>query len=589
MRISIAMATYNGAKYLQEQLDSLAAQTLLPCELVICDDGSTDATLEIAERFAVRAPFPVRIHRNEKNLGYADNFLKAASLCEGDWIAFCDQDDVWLPHKLETVSRRFNNDVLLVAHAAIVANKNLAPGWSLELDIKTDSTKRPLQNRLWWVPPGFTQCVAKELTSLPHDRRPEDYNYPGRMQAHDQWFYFLANSLGNIAYIKEPLAIWRRHEATVTATKAKPVATKPWKHLTTAYKKHYLLLAGIANEYKKTMWALMHLLDQATALRAISYYNRMRLFHLARSLLYSRANFIVRARALLRIVLRNGYFGGDTAGLGARALAKDVFMLFLAGPIFSLRNLLTRALLERSLFFKKTLAHLLPSTAFPPGSALIVAPHPDDEVFACGGLIAHKLARHERIDILYMTQGEASHADCCELDRGKIAAARRQLARQALDTLGGSGIKMHWLDLPDDGVPAPGSHRFDEAALRVGKIIDDIKPSQILIPHELDTHSDHINTNAIVMAALKGRNVEVFSYPTWMLYRFRRKDLFRRVKGRAFKLNIVPGHPNKMAAIAIYENAVDPACPNKAPIIGRLPDTLMREFRNEYEVFFEPD
>ena len=125
MNISIAMATYNGAKFLREQLDSIAAQTLPPYELVICDDGSTDSTLAIAREFAKEVNFPVRIYLNEHNLGFADNFLKAASLCEGDWIAFSDQDDVWLPHKLATVSRRFNDGVLLVLHSSDLVDASL--------------------------------------------------------------------------------------------------------------------------------------------------------------------------------------------------------------------------------------------------------------------------------------------------------------------------------------------------------------------------------------------------------------------------------------------------------------------------------
>ncbi len=97
------MATYNGAKYLEEQLASFVVQSQLP--LVVCDDGSADATLEILHRFAHSAPFPVRIVCNDERLGYGDNFLKAASLCEGDWIAFSDQDDVWLPDKLRQIGK----------------------------------------------------------------------------------------------------------------------------------------------------------------------------------------------------------------------------------------------------------------------------------------------------------------------------------------------------------------------------------------------------------------------------------------------------------------------------------------------------
>lgn len=104
MKISIAMATYNGARYLQAQLDSFVTQTLRPDELVVCDDGSTDSTVEILERFRERAPFAVNIHRNTENLGYVRNFEKTLSRCKGDLIFLSDQDDVWFPDKLRVMS-----------------------------------------------------------------------------------------------------------------------------------------------------------------------------------------------------------------------------------------------------------------------------------------------------------------------------------------------------------------------------------------------------------------------------------------------------------------------------------------------------
>ena len=105
--ISIAMATYNGDRYIGEQLDSLARQKLLPLELVVTDDGSSDGTLDILKAFSEGAPFPVRIFRNTTRLGYEENFLKAASLCNGDVIAFCDQDDIWMDRKLEVCAPMF--------------------------------------------------------------------------------------------------------------------------------------------------------------------------------------------------------------------------------------------------------------------------------------------------------------------------------------------------------------------------------------------------------------------------------------------------------------------------------------------------
>lgn len=98
--ISVAMCTFNGARYVRAQLDSIAAQTRPPDELVVCDDCSTDRTAEIVREFAACAPFPVRLHINESNLGSTENFDKVIHLCEGAIIALADQDDVWMPKKL---------------------------------------------------------------------------------------------------------------------------------------------------------------------------------------------------------------------------------------------------------------------------------------------------------------------------------------------------------------------------------------------------------------------------------------------------------------------------------------------------------
>jgi len=105
--ISIVMATFNGAEFLRSQLDSLAFQTLLPIELIISDDHSTDETLQIATSFSKCAPFPVRIYENDSRVGYRANFMRAAALAKGELVAFCDQDDVWMPEKLERCGEAF--------------------------------------------------------------------------------------------------------------------------------------------------------------------------------------------------------------------------------------------------------------------------------------------------------------------------------------------------------------------------------------------------------------------------------------------------------------------------------------------------
>jgi len=100
-KISIAIATYNGARFLREQLDSLYTQTLLPDEVVVCDDASTDGTVDILEEY--HKQYGLKYYVNETGLGCNQNFIKAFSLCQGDFVCICDQDDIWLPNKIETV------------------------------------------------------------------------------------------------------------------------------------------------------------------------------------------------------------------------------------------------------------------------------------------------------------------------------------------------------------------------------------------------------------------------------------------------------------------------------------------------------
>lgn len=105
MRVSVALCTYNGEQYLSEQLDSIVNQTVPADEVVICDDGSQDATMEILSSYQKKYPDVFRIFKNETNLGFIKNFEKAIRLCEHPVIIISDQDDVWKDNKVaETVN-----------------------------------------------------------------------------------------------------------------------------------------------------------------------------------------------------------------------------------------------------------------------------------------------------------------------------------------------------------------------------------------------------------------------------------------------------------------------------------------------------
>ncbi|RYF08878.1 MAG: glycosyltransferase family 2 protein, partial [Oxalobacteraceae bacterium] len=214
MKISVALATYNGSRYLREQLASLSGQTLLPDELVVSDDGSTDDTLEIVRAFAITAPFPVRILSKSTRLGFSDNFLHAAEACQHEVIALCDQDDVWLPTKLEIEAARLHADhSLIVLHTLTVTDELLKPtGLHWTQDIEKDEVYEPLQLDPYCVGWGNTMMFRRELVHLiDRQLRPRQPEFPDRPLSHDTWIYTLAAALGRVSHITRPLILYRQH------------------------------------------------------------------------------------------------------------------------------------------------------------------------------------------------------------------------------------------------------------------------------------------------------------------------------------------------------------------------------------------
>jgi glycosyltransferase involved in cell wall biosynthesis len=216
MKISVAMCTYNGARYLREQLDSIATQTRPPEELVVCDDGSSDATCEIINAFAANARFPVRLHVNEQNLGSTRNFEQAIRLCEGDIIALSDQDDVWLPEKMRRLEDCFQRDtqVGLVFTDAQVVDGDLRPlGYRLWESVGFDENQRRLvrSGRVLdvllpgWTVTGATLAFRARFKELILD-------IPTNLALiHDGWIALMIASVAEISFIEEPLVKYRQH------------------------------------------------------------------------------------------------------------------------------------------------------------------------------------------------------------------------------------------------------------------------------------------------------------------------------------------------------------------------------------------
>jgi glycosyltransferase involved in cell wall biosynthesis len=213
--VSIAMATYNGADYVEEQLESFAAQTRLPDDLVVCDDGSSDGTLALLEHFAARAPFPVRVEANPQRLFTTANFERALSLCSGEIIFLADQDDVWMSQKIERLTD------FLSKHAevgAVFSNGEVV-----------DAQLRPMQHELWdglWfgakeqalVRAGrelevFLKHVVAAGTTLAFRGCYRDLYLPlpQLRHCHDAWIAFLIAAVSSCAIVEESLIQYRVH------------------------------------------------------------------------------------------------------------------------------------------------------------------------------------------------------------------------------------------------------------------------------------------------------------------------------------------------------------------------------------------
>jgi glycosyltransferase involved in cell wall biosynthesis len=222
--ISIAMATFNGEKFLREQLSSLANQSRLPDELVVTDDRSTDQTLGILKDFQAAAPFDVRISVNDRRLGYAENFLRAASQCKYDLIAFCDQDDVWMGNKLERCISEFDSQrVYLVAHSMLEVDSDLkticrSPAIRKSCTVRQGNETPGLRWSLGCAEVVRREVIQELLACWPPDHEQYSSRFERKLLGHDQIAYFVANAMGDIRFVAEPLIRYRVHGSNVTNT-----------------------------------------------------------------------------------------------------------------------------------------------------------------------------------------------------------------------------------------------------------------------------------------------------------------------------------------------------------------------------------
>lgn len=208
------MATYNGEKYLREQIDSIMNQTIQDFEIVICDDCSKDGTFHILQEYA-KNDSRFRIYLNEENLGFKKNFEKAISLCKGDYIALSDQDDIWMPNHLEILKTAIKDKVLACGNADLIDKDGNSMGitfWEQEAfdSIPSSDLGKAMSIILFRSPyQGAAMMVRRKLVEFALPISPV-YTY------HDSWFALFACFCGGIACVKESILKYRRIEKSIT-------------------------------------------------------------------------------------------------------------------------------------------------------------------------------------------------------------------------------------------------------------------------------------------------------------------------------------------------------------------------------------
>lgn len=244
-RVSVCLASYNGEKFIGEQIESILSDLRQFDELIICDDCSTDRTCSIIQSFN---DWRITLIRNKRNLGYIRNFEKLISLAEGDYVFLSDQDDIWIKGKIEKVISVFRADssISLVCHSLGVIDalgNDLIICYPLYPEGRRNSLAFLVRHLIKAQVYGCACCLKlKEMQGL--------LPFPASAYAHDHWIVVWAAMNGRIFFLRDKLVKYRRHESNVSPQQHFP--------LTTILKLRFKLTLQICEAIKRRMFGSQH-------------------------------------------------------------------------------------------------------------------------------------------------------------------------------------------------------------------------------------------------------------------------------------------------------------------------------------------
>jgi glycosyltransferase involved in cell wall biosynthesis len=224
IKVSVALCTYNGERYLGDLLDSLCSQKAIPFELVVSDDCSTDSTIQLINDFKHSAPFNIRILINKNRRGVIQNFENALSACNGEYIALCDQDDVWKQDKFEILLKVIGQMGNKPGHGPYFVHTDLDL-----TDSQLNKTGVSFLEHQGLRPPEehqYKTLIAQNYipgcsTLFSRDLLEYALPIPEAAVMHDWWLALIASMAGEIRYEPSRTVLYRQHEGNVLGSEAR--------------------------------------------------------------------------------------------------------------------------------------------------------------------------------------------------------------------------------------------------------------------------------------------------------------------------------------------------------------------------------
>ncbi|MBS1525051.1 MAG: glycosyltransferase [Bacteroidetes bacterium] len=258
--VSVALCTYNGDRYLASLLKSVVDQTYKNIEIIIVDDCSTDNTLKTLHKFAQNDE-RIKVYRNEFNLGLLGNFAKALSFCKGEFIALCDQDDIWDRSKIELQVHAIGDNLVNYHDSELIGDKGERLGKKMSDLFNFYSGDQPEVFLLLNCISGHTMLIKRELLQ---------HALPLQGHFHDWWIAYVAANHGSINYMSRSLVKYRQHDKNCTDVLAKKVSLTQETEL---FKRQYKWLEACANYKENKNPAFVKTLYRLYSQRINSYFS----------------------------------------------------------------------------------------------------------------------------------------------------------------------------------------------------------------------------------------------------------------------------------------------------------------------------